>query len=180
MKGSSVHVDKAIDENLRGIGKLDYTNRSRLNSTMKKMSAAMAGDEVKKTPGKKKYEHVCPRCGKKFKTNSVNIPQHKASWRFRHFQNESRFCTQSKTSSVPATIIGRVESVTINDYEIKKSDTVAFTTYPWTFDFADPNELKSYVVKDLYEMDNDQIHIEFEEISQKIPTYIFVKNFIKL
>lgn len=180
MKGSSVHVDKAIDENLRGIGKLDYTNRSRLNSTMKKMSAAMAGDEVKKTPGKKKYEHTCPGCGQKFKTNSKNIPQHKPGWRFGFNKNESGFCTQRKSFLIAPKIIGKAESITINDYEIKKGDTVAFTTYPWTFDFADPNELKSYVVKDLYEMDNDQIHIEFDGLSQKIPTYIFVKNFIKL
>lgn len=180
MKGASVHIDKATDENLRGIGKLDYSNRSRLNSTMKKMSAAMAGDEVKKKPGKKKYEHVCPGCGKTFKTNSKTIPQHKTGWRLFLNKIENGFCAQTKSGFMPPKRVGTAESVIINDYEIKKGDTVAFTTYPWIYDFVEPNELKSYVVKELHTMDTGHITMEFEGIKQDIPTQVFVKNLIKL
>lgn len=182
MKGSSVHIDKATDENLRGVGKLDWSNRSRLNSTLKKMSAAMAGDEVKKLPGKKKYELKCPGCGKTFKTNSKNIPQHRPGWRFDHLQNEKGFCRQTKSfyGFEEPKIVSKAESVVINDYTIVKGDTVAFTTYPWKFDFVDPNELKSYVVKELYNMNNNQVNIEFEGMEQMVSSSIFVKNLIKL
>lgn len=180
MKGGSVHIDKATDENLRGVGKLDYTNRSRLNSTIKKMSAAMAGDEVKKTPGKKKYEHVCPGCGKKIKSNSKNIPKHKPNAHYGLLSDAQGFCNQGKRGITPPKRVDVVESVYINGYLIKKGDTVAFTTYPWKYDFVDPNELKSYVVKELHKMEGGNVCFEFEGIDQDVPTYIFVKNLIKL
>lgn len=168
----TIHADKANDESLRGTGKLDYTNAGRFHSTFQRIASTFSNDEHKPVPGKKD-KVKCPCCKKKFKSNNGIIPQHKELF-------GNGICTQVKGWASELEIVGRIESVTINDYIVKKGDSVAFTTYPWNLYFVNPSELKEYKVKDIYNMDNGKIYFEFYEVKDLVPTHIFVKNFIKL
>ena len=169
----SIHADKANDESLRGVGKLDYTNAGRLHSTFKRIAATFAGDEHKPIPSKKKEKIKCPGCHQNFKTNNGKLPVHRE-----RFTNT--LCNQKKRWYEEPKIVNRAESVMINEFEVKKGDSVAFTTYPWNLYFVDPNELREYKVKELYNMDNGKVFLDLEGVENMISSNIFVKNFIKL
>ena len=131
----------------------------------------------------KKEKVECPACGRKFKTNSGNIPEHKAKYwnSFGSNTSESGNCNQNKSPFAPTTIVNKIDKVIINDCEVKAGDKVAFTTYPWKLNFQDWNELKEHTIANIYLMDNGKNYLELENIKDEyVPVNIFVKNFIKL
>lgn len=159
-------------DSLRGLGKLGYTESGKLHSTIKNLTSSM--EDVVKIPPSKKDKITCPACGNRLKANkNGKIQRHN-----RRFGNE--ICDGKIYGYVKPKIVKSVLSVTINEYVIVKNDTVAFTTYPWNFDFVDQHTLASYVIKDIILMDNEKIYLSLEGINDLIPSYIFVKNFIKL
>ena len=190
MKTHSIRAT-AEATNIRGLGGLDYSNRSRLNSTIKKLTASMETEEVKPMPSKKE-KVKCPGCGRNFRTNKGKIPKHlPAAWSIGYTHNG--YCTQSRSSWHQPTIKEVIASTIINELEIKKGDKVAFIAYPWSYPNHKPDELKEYTVKNVFIGDNDipyiDLGIEQEPINsivkdKKEPCYIntsrFTKNFIKL
>lgn len=191
-KGHSINTPSADATSLRGIGKLDYSNRSRLNSTIKKLTASMETDEVPPMPAKKE-KVKCPGCGRNFRTNKGKIPQHiPQRWSSGYTTNEG-YCTQSRSPWHQPVIKEVIESTIINEIEIKKGDTIAFIPYPWSYPNHPQDVLKEYKVKNVFLGDNNipyiDLGIELEPINsivkgKKEPHYIstnrFTKNFIKL
>lgn len=175
-KKNSIKIPKN-HETLRGIGKLDYTERGKLCSTLKRLESTFNDYELRKTPSKKKTVK-CPGCGKKFKTNSGKIPEHKI--RYYLSKTEAPICTQKRPWHEKPIIVSKVDVVKINDYKISKGDTVAFTTYPWKFTFQEMSELKEHKIKEIYLMDDNKKYLELEGVEDFIPVSIFVYNFIKL
>lgn len=176
-------------ETLRGTGKLGWTESGKMHSNAKKLTASFSNDEVKPGPSKNKKTIKCPGCGRNFKSNSGKLPEHKGRWYHYYINGSSNICSQKKPMGEEPIIVSRVESVIINGYEIRKGDSVAFTTYPWHVPFQDWNELKEYKVIELYLMDTGRIHLDIgvqakDNFGWLKPYYIsstiFAKNFIKL
>ena len=180
MKQINVTTPAAGQNTLRGTGKLDWTPSNKLHSTVKKLIASF-DDELVKLPSKKE-KITCPACGQKFKSNSGNLPEHKPS-KYNTWGNEMEngYCNQKRNPSTILKIVDKVDNVIINNFEIKAGDKVAFTTYPWKFDYQETNELKEHTITNIYLMDNNKFYLELEDVKDEyIPVHIFVKNFIKL
>lgn len=163
------------NDTIRGIGKLDYTERGKLCSTLKRLESSFE-QEVRKIPGKKNIVK-CPGCGKKFKSNSGKIPQHYTK---RFYLSGTTLCTGKKPFFEKPIIVSKVNVVKINGYKVEKGDSVAFTTFPWKFSFQDMDELVEHKIKNIYLMDNNKKYLELEGVENYIPINIFVNNFIKL
>lgn len=165
------NLKSPIDDSLRGLGKLGWTESGKLHSTIKKLTSSFS-DEVKHIPTKKE-KIDCPACGNRCKSINGKAPRHTTPF-------SKEICDGKIRGYVEATVVGSVNSVIINEYEIKKGDNVAFTTYPHYYKFVDPHTLSSYIVENLYLMSNDRITLKFKGITEIIPANYFAKNFIKL
>lgn len=172
---------KANNDSLRGIGKLGHTEGGKMHSTLRNLSGTFSdADEVRNKPGKKE-KIKCPGCGQNFKSNNGKIPKHTLKgWRAWGVPTIDGYCAQQKGRWVKPEIVKTIPSVEINEYTIEANDTIAFTTYPFKFDFVGEHELKEWVVEKIYLMDNEKIHLKLKGIEMTIPCSIFVKNFIKL
>lgn len=181
MKQKNSIKTPGVEQNtLRGTGKLDWTPSGKMHSTKARLQSTFS-DEPVKSPGKKD-KVKCPGCGQKFKSNTGKVPKHKLSgWRAWGATTVDGYCSQQKSHLAPLEIVNPVESVVINEFEVRKGDKVAFTTYPWKVAFQDWNELKEHTVKNVYLMDNQKIYLELEGIAERfVPARMFTKNFIKL
>lgn len=73
------------NNSLRGIGKLDWTEGSKLHSTIKRLASSFENNTDFKTRSEKKVA-ICKICGKKFHLNNTSkIPDHfekRQSWLF--------------------------------------------------------------------------------------------------
>ena len=176
------HVKSPTEDTTRGLGKLGYTEGGKMHGTVKRLTGSFDNDDAVSNQKTKKETIVCPGCGKKFKTNHGNIPDHKPGKHYYYYGTEvSGNCPQKKPFNHTPRIVKSVESVEINGYEIRRGDKVAFTTYPWKMAFQDWNDLVEHKVKEVYLMDNDHIYLSLEDVRDEyIPVRMFVKNFIKL
>jgi hypothetical protein len=168
---NKIKAPDANTDTIRGIGKLGYGESSKMHSTIKNLSSTFS-DTVRTLPGKKE-KVKCPGCGQKFKSNSGKIPQHRKRW-------GNDICDQQKSRLEPPRIVSVAPSVTINGYEVRKGEEVAFTTYPWNLGYVDPMEVRGYVIKELYLMDNNKIYLSLEGVEDMVSSTIFARNFIKL
>ena len=182
---NNIKSPKIEQLNLRGIGKLDYNETNKMNSVMKNIYSSLDNDEFKNSPSKKERIE-CPGCKKKFRTNTGKLPEHKIG-------KNGGICSQIKGFSYNLKIISEIKSIIINGFEISKNDRIAFniTDYCYYYYFIFFKELKEYVVKKIYLMDNNKIYLDLglkneyglyweKDKPFYIPISIITDNFIKL
>lgn len=177
---NTIKVKKIQNDNLKGSGKLGYSESNKLHSTAKRVLGIINSKEVHNNFTKKQIV-VCPGCNKKFHTNNPNkIPQHKS---YNHNIFDTTICSQTRSLMAEPKIKEKIETFSINELELSKGTKVMFIPYPWhEFFNVQRNEVLEEEVDELYLMDNDKVFIKFKNIKKLIPSYIFKanKNFIKI
>ena len=76
MSNKTNHIKAPIEDTLRGLGRLDYTEGSRLHSTLKRITSTFAGNDKHIGKRKEKTEIVCDLCKQTFRVRGNKLPRH--------------------------------------------------------------------------------------------------------
>lgn len=124
-------------DSLRGIGKLGWTEGSKLHKVVKNLISTFNNEPNYKSK-KNKNKVKCPRCGKKFNLVNGKIPQHTIpDWRYSYnwalTRGKKELCDQKSQyrPNDPPKIIGKVEEFDIPAGKIKVGDIIVFTIIDW-------------------------------------------------
>lgn len=183
-KRNHIKVDATADNTLRGIGKLGFTEKGKLHSTIKKITATFEDKPEKSNKNKEKI--VCPGCKGKFTSNNGKLKEHIPSKRWgveRGVTGADGFCTQQAHWTTPPKIKSILSSTEINDISLVVGDKICFQPYPHLIYFkAETNAVIEATVEKIYLMNNDRVYLKISNNLITFPLDIFTanKNFIKV
>lgn len=136
MKGQNhIKSPKVIDgvETLRGLGKVGYSEGSRLHSTLKRLEGSFTGNDDGGFVKAKKITAKCPHCNFRHSSRKGLLPEHKISVRkydFKTPESEKKewfdvmeICPQTIRANSHRK---KVNKFTINGITFKKGDNVMF------------------------------------------------------
>ena len=88
-------IKSPIEDSLRGIGKLGWTESGKMNSTLKRLESSFETDKTHSLKSNK-TEGKCPRCSFTFMSNNPSrVPDHKVKTYKSFFSYENNICMGS-------------------------------------------------------------------------------------
>lgn len=96
------HIKSPKEDTLRGIGRLGWTEGSKMNSTIKRLESSFTGERVRSIKTNKK-ESKCPHCRFRFHSNNTDrVPTHNVqAFHFSYHQGEERNICQGSYIKQP-------------------------------------------------------------------------------
>lgn len=177
---------KADNDDLRGIGKLDWTESSKMHSTIKKLESTFDNDEGVLPLSKKtnKITVTCPLCKSKFKTNSGKLPKHKTPYgldfyTYQRFRDNTGFCKGFNYLETPIfKVLQTLDNAVLNNKDYKPGDRVLIDTTGWNIKSFPKDSVIEAVIEQVIDgvfihYKND-IHKDFEA-DEKRHKYIYFK-----
>lgn len=93
-----IKLGKGVNQKLRGIGKLGWTESGKLMSTQRRMIATFTNDEAfEKRKKRQTIKHKCPVCKNKVKVVKGKFVKHGNSWfkLYKYRDNNWYVCSNS-------------------------------------------------------------------------------------